>query len=227
VSKKKLQHFAETATFPNFFQPGFLEPELGFPLKGGWNTKYFHNEHPITLELGCGKGEYTVGLARKYPSRNYIGVDIKGARMWRGAKTALEEQIPNVAFVRTQISFIGVFFGNEEVSGLWITFPDPHPALSEKNKRLTSPRFLNYYRQVLKKDAVIHLKTDDDGLYQYTLEVIEEGGHHLLFNTPNLYKEAAGEEAAEIQTFYENRWLLEGKTIKYLRFTLNQDANEG
>lgn len=227
MSKKKLQHFAENETFPNFFQPNVLEPNLGFPLKGKWNPDYFHNAHPIFLELGCGKGEYTVGLARKHTDRNFIGVDIKGARMWRGAKTALEEKIPNVAFVRTQIGFIGVFFGAEEVSGLWITFPDPHPALSEKNKRLTSPRFLNFYRQVLKKDAVIHLKTDDDGLYQYTLEVIAAEGHQLLFNTANLYKEAPEEEAAEIQTFYENRWLLEGKTIKYLRFTLNQSPNEG
>ncbi len=225
MSKKKLQHFAENETFANFFQPSIITPQPEFRNKGCWNDIYFRNSNPIYLELGCGKGEYTVGLGRKYSNRNYIGVDIKGARMWRGAKTALEEQINNVAFVRTQIGFLWNFFGPKEISGIWITFPDPHPALSERNKRLTSPRFLGYYRPLLKDDAVIHLKTDDEGLYRYTLEIIEEEGHQLLFSTDDLYMNAPQEEACSIQTFYENRWLLEGKTIKYLRFTLKSLIN--
>jgi len=224
VSKKKLQHFAETATFPNFFQPGPINDPAGFHLKGKWNIDFFKNDHPIFLELGCGKGEYTVGLAKKYPERNYIGVDIKGARMWRGAKTSVEEQIPNVAFVRTQIGSIPNYFSSPEVSGLWITFPDPHTPSARQNKRLTCPRFLNFYRSILKSDAIIHLKTDDNGLYEYTLEVIASEGHTLHFNTADLYQEAPGEEAAEIQTFYEHMWLKEGKSIKYLKFSLNQTA---
>lgn len=178
------------------------------------------NPHPIFLELGCGKGEYTVGLAQKYPERNYIGVDIKGARMWRGAKTALEEKLANVAFVRTQIGSIRDYFAPQEVSGLWITFPDPHSAQARQNKRLTSARFLNFYRPILKSDAVIHLKTDDTGLYEYTLEVIASQGHRLHFSTADLYLEAPEQEAAGIQTFYEKMWLEQGKKIKYLQFSL-------
>lgn len=226
MSKKKLQRFAETATFPNFFQPGPIPDPAGFHLKGRWNRDFFSNDHPIFLELGCGKGEYTVGLARKYPERNYIGVDIKGARMWRGAKTSLEEHLPNVAFVRTQIGSIANYFESAEVSGLWITFPDPQTANARQNKRLTSPRFLNFYRQILKPEAVIHLKTDDDGLYEYTLEVIAGNTHRLLFSTGDLYHEAPEEEAAEIQTYYEGMWLKEGKKIKYLKFTLGPDARK-
>ncbi len=222
MSKKKLQRFAETATFPNFFQPGPIPDPNGFLLKGQWNTAYFKNPHPIFLELGCGKGEYTVGLAQKYPERNYIGVDIKGARMWRGAKTALEEKRTNAAFVRTQIGSIRDYFAAQEVSGLWITFPDPHSAKARQNKRLTSARFLNFYRSILKPDAVIHLKTDDTGLYEYTLEVIATHGHHLHFNTADLYLEAPEQEAAGIQTYYEKIWLDQGKKIKYIQFTLSE-----
>lgn len=224
MSKRKLQRFAETATFRNFFQPGFAEASEGFQLKGNWAKAYFNNDRPIILELGCGKGEYTVGLARKYPGNNYIGIDIKGARMWRGAKTALEENLPNAAFVRTQIGMIGRLFGKGEVSEMWITFPDPQPQKARQSKRLTSPRFLGFYKPVLKPGALIHLKTDNTGLYEYTLEVIEQHRHVLHSCTPDLYGSGEYEDAAGIQTFYEKMWLAQGMKIKYLSFSMNTDG---
>jgi tRNA (guanine-N7-)-methyltransferase len=223
VSKKKIERFAETATFPNFFQPDFREAMEGFRLRGRWSSEYFGNHHPLVLELGCGKGEYTTGLARKYPHKNFIGVDIKGARMWRGAKTALEENLSNAAFLRSQVGMVGRFFGPDEVSEIWIPFPDPQQQNARSSKRLTSPRFIGFYRKILAPDAIIHLKTDNAGLFAYTLDVIAEQGHRLLFATHDLYAEDASCEAAEIQTYYENIWLKEGSTIKYLNFRLNPE----
>jgi tRNA (guanine-N7-)-methyltransferase len=223
VTKRKLQRFAETATFPNFFQPTLEEVIHGFRLKGNWAQDYFHNNHPLFIELGCGKGEYTIGLARKYPLNNYIGIDIKGARMWRGAKTALEENQDNAAFLRTQIGMIDKLFGEGEVHGLWITFPDPQPQHSRGSKRLTSPRFLKFYSKILAPGAIIHLKTDNTGLFEYTLNIIEQDGHQLLYATRDVYSEPAKDEAAEIQTFYERIWLEQGMKINYLRFILNPD----
>jgi tRNA (guanine-N7-)-methyltransferase len=223
VSKKKLQRFAETATFPNFFQPEFEEISDGFYLKGHWNDQYFKRSAPLFLELGCGKGEYTIGLTRKFPDRNYIGIDIKGARMWRGAKTAIEENISHVAFIRTHINVINNLFAANEVDGLWITFPDPQPQQSRVNKRLTSPRFLDLYSHILKPDAVINLKTDDEGLYKYTLEVIEQQGHKLHCKSSDVYKKPIPGEVSEIQTFYEKIWLEQEKKIKFLSFTLKSE----
>lgn len=219
--KKKLQRFAENLTFDNFFQYQYEQLQSdGFPLKGRWHEAFFKNENPIIVELGCGKGEYAVGLARQYPDKNFIGVDIKGARMWRGLKTAKEEQLTNVAFLRTRIELIEHYFASGEVSEIWITFPDPQPRKSRAHKRLTSPRFINRYRNILKPEGVIHLKTDDMPLYAYTLEVIREGGHRLVFHTLDLYKLTDELDVKKIRTFYEQIWLEQGLTIKYIQFSL-------
>ena len=215
----KLEHFAENLTFPHLFQVSYeaLQHE-GFALRGKW-ADYFGNDNPITLELGCGKGDYTVALARLHPDRNFIGVDIKGARLWRGAKTVQEEQMRNAAFIRTRIELIEQFFAPDEVSEIWITFPDPQP--KKAMKRLTCERFLSRYRQFLKAGGKIHLKTDSQELYDYTLnEVIPEGEHHTLTHTADLYASDYTGEAKLTQTFYEKMFLAEGKPITYLQFQL-------
>lgn len=224
----KLERFAENLTFPNLFQVSYeMLKEQGFALRGKWNS-FFGNDNPITLELGCGKGDYTVALARIHPDRNYIGVDIKGARLWRGAKTSNEEQMRNVAFVRTRIELIEQFFAPEEVSEIWITFPDPQP--KKENKRLTCERFLSYYKNFLRLGAPIHLKTDSQELYEYTLnEVIPAGGYRVEYAISDLYALPAAEhpeipsltEAQMTQTFYERMFLAEGMPITYLKFYLS------
>lgn len=219
--KKKLKRFSENLTFDNFFQHRYEQLQAeGFPLKARWREDFFKNKNPIVAELGCGKGEYTIGLARQHPEKNFIGVDIKGARMWRGLKTARDESLPNVAFVRTRIELIEHFFAPEEVSEIWITFPDPQPRKSRAHKRLTSPRFINRYRNILKPEGIIHLKTDDMPLYEYTLEVIKEGGHRLAFHTHDLYKLPEELDVKKIRTFYEQMWLDQGLTFKYIQFSL-------
>ncbi|HNZ42543.1 MAG TPA: tRNA (guanosine(46)-N7)-methyltransferase TrmB [Bacteroidales bacterium] len=222
MGKNKLERFAETGTFKNFVQLPYYNLSEDFQLKNNWSSGFFGNDHPLFLELGCGKGEYTIGLSRMYPENNYIGIDIKGARMWRGAKTALEENLSNAGFLRIHINQINHFFGENEISGIWITFPDPQPQKARANKRLTSPRFLERYRQFLKKDAVINLKTDNVGLFEYTLEVIEQQKLPLLTHTFDLYTSAIDSEASKIKTFYESRFLEEGKKICYLQFCPNQ-----
>ncbi len=224
----KLERFAENLTFPNLFQVSYeMLKEQGFALRGRWNS-FFANDNSITLELGCGKGDYTVALARIHPNRNYIGVDIKGARMWRGAKTSNEEQMHNVAFLRTRIELIEQFFAPEEVSEIWITFPDPQP--KKEMKRLTSERFLSYYKHFLRPGAPIHLKTDSQELHDYTLnEVIPAGGYRVEYATQDLYATPAADhpeipslqEAQMTQTFYERMFLAEGKPITYLKFYLS------
>jgi tRNA (guanine-N7-)-methyltransferase len=228
LAKHKLQRFAETATFPHFFQEEYFSLQSGFRLKGKWNSDFFGNNHPIIIELGCGKGEYTVNLAVKYPERNYIGFDKKGARMWRGAKTSFDQQMRNVAFVRTQIEHIASFFCKGEVSEIWITFPEPQPNSPRTKKRFTSPQFIDRYRQILKPGGVVHLKTDSDLFQQYTLKVIEEGKHHLLYSTDDLYSDESHPEVTDVidvQTHYEQIWLAKGDKIKYLRFTLDEPSN--
>ncbi len=220
MSKDKLKRFAENLTFPNFFQPTIDEALQGFHLKGKWNKEFFGNDNPVVLELGCGKGEYTVALARKYPKRNYIGIDIKGARMWRGCKTAVEEKMTNVAFIRTRIDLILNFFDKNEISEIWITFPDPQPRMKQVKKRLTSPRFIERYRQILTPKGIIHLKSDNTEIYNFTLSTIEKDGHHLLFQTNDLYNSGFEGDAVEVQTFYEEKFLKEGEAIKYIQFRL-------
>ena len=220
----KLQRFAENLTFPNLFQVGYeqLEHE-GFTLRGHW-AGHFGNSNPITLELGCGKGDYTLALARIHPDRNYIGVDIKGARLWRGAKTAVEEPLANVAFIRTRIEMIDRFFAEGEVSEIWITFCDPQP--KKPNKRLTAPRFLDTYSRFLAPQSTLHLKTDSQELYDYTLnEVLPARDVEVLASTNDLYSvptDSVGgaifAEARLTQTFYERMFLAEGKPITYLQW---------
>ncbi len=217
----KLQRFAENLTFSNLFQVGFeqLEQE-GFPLRGHW-ADHFGNNHPITLELGCGKGDYSLALARIHPDRNYIGVDIKGARLWRGAKTATEEPLSNVAFIRTRIELIDRFFAPNEVNELWITFCDPQP--KKPNKRLTSPRFLDTYNHFLAPESTLHLKTDSQELYEYTRdEVLANRPHTPVFDTNDLYHCDYDGEAKLTQTFYERMFLAEGKPIAYLQWKTKQ-----
>lgn len=225
MSKDKLKRFAEIETFHNFLHPTMEEIKRGLKLKGNWNRDFFKNSHPIILELGCGKGEFTVGLAQSYPNRNFIGIDIKGARMWRGAKTAVESELNNVGFLRTRIELIESCFGPDEIDEIWITFPDPQPKNKIIKKRLTAPGFINKYKRFLKPAGLIHLKTDSRILYDYTLEVIEEFSHHLVLNTDDLYLHKESLDAKEIQTFYEEKYLVEGIPINYIQFQLN-DNNE-
>ena len=219
----KLQRFAENLTFPNLFQVGFdqLEQE-GFALRGHWSD-HFGNDNPITLELGCGKGDYCLALARIHPDRNYVGVDIKGARLWRGAKTALEEPLPNVAFIRTRIELIDRFFAPSEVSEIWLTFCDPQP--KKPNKRLSAPRFLDAYAHFLAPQSVMHLKTDSQELYEYTLnEVLPTRDVKVLASTNDLYNDNVSTliEAKMTQTFYERMFLAEGKPITYIQWKNNK-----
>lgn len=216
----KLQRFAENLTFDNLFQVGFeqLEQE-GFALRGQWAT-HFGNTNPITLELGCGKGDYTLALARIHPDRNYIGVDIKGARLWRGAKTATEEPLPNVAFIRTRIELIDRFFAPGEVSEIWLTFCDPQP--KKPSKRLSSPRFLDTYARFLAPHSIIHLKTDSQMLHEYTRDEVLPTRHvEVIASTNDLYHSDYEGEAKLTQTFYEQMFLAEGKPITYLQWRNN------
>lgn len=221
MTKNKLERFAENETFPHLFQPGFEALQSGeFDMKGRWHD-FFKNDHPITLELGCGKGEYTLTLASRYPQNNYVGVDIKGARIWRGAKTSFDEGHKNVAFVRMRIDSILNAFGPQEISGIWITFPDPQP--KKDRKKLTSPLFLNRYAQLLKPDSILHLKTDNLAFFEYTLETIASEGHQLLMHTFDLYNSNLNEDVMLTQTHYEKLFLAEDIPIKYLRFKLRRE----
>ncbi|WP_352422530.1 tRNA (guanosine(46)-N7)-methyltransferase TrmB [Proteiniphilum sp.] len=221
MAKNKLSKFADMAIYGNVFQYSFETlKEDGFPFRGKWQA-YFGNDHPVVLELGCGKGEYTVGLARKYPEKNFIGIDIKGARMWTGATQALEEGLANVAFLRTRIELINHFFAENEVSEIWITFPDPQ--MKKTNKRLTSTRFMEQYGRMLKEKGIIHLKTDSNFLYQYTKAMVEENLIEVLFDTDDLYNSGLNEDILEIRTFYEQQWLSRGLDIKYIRFICPKD----
>jgi tRNA (guanine-N7-)-methyltransferase len=221
LAKNKLGRFEECKTFHNLIQAGYYDLLDDHPLRGKWAEKYFGNQHPIILELGCGKGEYTLSLAEKNSDHNFIGIDNKGARLWRGCKNAIEKELQNVCFIRTRIELIERFFALNEVSGIWITFPDPQPRGSKESKRLTSPRFLSHYKYILKPNSIIHLKTDNTGLFEYTLETIQEHGHTLLFHTFDLYGLNMTDQASSVQTFYEKMFLEQGEKIKYLRFRLS------
>ncbi len=218
MAKNKLTKFAEMAAYKNVFEYTFQKlQDKPFPLKGKWGKEYFKNDNPIVLELGCGKGEYTVGLARVFPNKNFIGMDIKGARMWSGATDATVNKLENVAFVRTHIEMIAHFFDTNEVSEIWITFPDPQ--MKKVNKRLTSCRFMKEYSEILKEKGLIHLKTDSNFLYTYTKAIVEENELQVLFDTDDLYNSDIESEILSIQTFYEKQWLSRGLNIKYFKFT--------
>jgi tRNA (guanine-N7-)-methyltransferase len=223
-NKNKLQRFAENKTFSNMFQLSYEEVKNGFKYQGKWSRDFFGNDNPLVLELACGKGEYTVGLAERYPEKNFIGMDIKGARIWQGLVNAKEKGLSNVAFIRTRIDQIGFYFGKEEVDEIWITFPDPQPRVRDEKRRLTSPQFLKRYEPLLKKDHIIHLKTDNIIFYDYTLDVIKEYGHKLLYSNEDIYGSDLDNEVTQIQTFYEKMWLANGVKIKYLQFQLNKDG---
>lgn len=221
---RKLERFAEIKTFPNVFEPDGKEIKLrDYHLKGKWGSEYFLNDKPLVLELGCGKGEYTVGLAEKYPGRNFIGLDIKGARMWKGAKYAVNNNLGNAAFIRTRIEFIEKIFDNNEVSEIWITFPDPYP--KKTNNRLSSSIFLNRYRNIVKPGGVIHLKTDSRQLHDYTLAVLKASGVEPEAADNNIYLSGEpGDENLSLKTFYEKMFLEEGKPITYIRFRISPEV---
>lgn len=221
-SKNKLRRFKENETFTNVVQP--TRDELvskNFNLKGNWNNAFFKNDHPLVLELGCGKGEYSVALAKKYPNKNFIGIDIKGARFWRGAKTAVEENISNVGFLRTQIELIDYAFAAQEVDEIWITFPDPQIKYKRTKHRMTNEAFLKRYKTILKPEGVVNLKTDSEFMHGYTLGLLHGAGHEVLYANHNVYKqEGSPEEVTSIQTFYESQYLEQNKPITYIRFKI-------
>ena len=225
MGKNKLGRWTELGSYDNVIQP-LIEDVAGkdHPIKGRWNSELFKNNNPIVLELGCGKGEYSVGLAENFPDKNFIGIDIKGARMWRGAKTANEKNLLNVAFLRTRIEFINSFFSREEVDEIWITFPDPHPGARNSNKRLTSPWFLNTYRLFLKDKGLIHLKTDNKELYEFTMRTLAYNNLQTIFSTNDLYSEQS-DNILSIKTHYEKIYLTSGIRITYLSFRLEKDKN--
>ncbi|MBR5465561.1 MAG: tRNA (guanosine(46)-N7)-methyltransferase TrmB [Alistipes sp.] len=221
MGKDKLRKFAENETFACFVQPDFDDVfRCDHPLKGNWRTDFFHNDRPIILELGCGKGEYTVGLAERNPENNYIGIDIKGARMWRGAKTATQRSMQNVGFLRTRIEFIESLFAEGEVDEIWITFPDPQLKTNRARKRLTSPLFLERYARLLKKEGRINLKTDSKHLHAYTKAVIDHYGLPCEVANDDIYGSGYADETLSVKTAYEGRFLEMGLPITYLRFGL-------
>ena len=219
-SKNKLKRFNQNLTFPNVIQPSREELiENKFPLKGNWRKDFFKNENPIVLELGCGKGEYSVYLAKENLHKNFIGIDLKGARLWAGAKESLTLELTNVAFIRAQIELVSDLFSENEIDEIWITFPDPQIKYKRTKHRLTNPQFLAKYKNILKPEGFIHLKTDSEYMHGYTLGLLEgmgievEYAHHDLYTNPY-----APKEASAVQTYYEKIYLEENKPITYLKF---------
>lgn len=230
MGKNKLKKFAEMETFSNVFQCGareLLPEDARYPMAGHWRERYFHNDHPIVLELGCGRGEYTVGLAERYPEKNFVGIDIKGARMWAGAKQAELAGLKNVAFLRTNIEIITSFFAPGEVDEIWITFCDPQ--MKKATKRLTSTYFMQRYQQIMKPDGLVHLKTDSPFLYTYTIEMLRLNPYPVVCSTEDLYGEETSSQAESspyidaraLQTHYEKQWLDRGLKIKYIEWRLS------
>ena len=224
MGKNKLARFAENKILPNVFQPTRDEALDHYPLKGKWRTEVFKNQNPIVLELGCGKGEYSVGLAKSFPGKNFIGIDIKGARFWFGAKEAVEKNLNNVAFLRTQIELVDCFFDHDEVDEIWITFPDPQVKYRRTKHRMTHPDFLDRYKKILKKDGIVHLKTDSEFLHGYTLGLLQGQGHEIISAHHDIYGAPEYEPGTpllrEIKTYYEGLFSAKGKTITYLKFRI-------
>lgn len=224
MSKAKLIKFAEIKTFNNVFQPGFEEVfNQSFCLKGKWNEQLFRNKNPIILELGCGKGDYTTGMAEHYPEINFIGVDIKGARLWTGAKYAHENQLGNTAFVRTRVEFVHSLFDSDEIREIWLTFPDPQVEKRRIKKRLTGSRFLRLYQQFLIDQGMIHLKTDNRDLYDYSRKLVQYNKMKIIYSTDDLYSSDITGPVRDIQTFYEKNFLEQGLKIYYLAFKLDHE----
>lgn len=223
MSKGKLAKFADMAEYPHVFEYPFSVMEnVLFEMKGHWHDRFFHNDNPIVLELGCGRGEYTVGLGRLFPNKNFIGVDIKGARMWSGATESLNGGMKNVAFLRTNIEIIDRFFAPGEVSEIWLTFSDPQ--MKKATKRLTSTYFMNRYRHFLMDGGIIHLKTDSNFMFTYTKYMVEHNHLPIEFITDDLYHSGLVDNILSIRTYYEQQWLDRGLNIKYLKFRLPQDG---
>ena len=223
MSKGKLAKFADMAAFPHVFEyPFSVVDNVPFEMQGAWNERFFKNDHPIVLELGCGRGEYTVGLGRLFPEKNFIGVDIKGARMWSGAKESAETGMTNVAFLRTNIEIIDRFFAPGEVSEIWLTFSDPQ--MKKATKRLTSTYFMERYRRFLVDNGLIHLKTDSNFMFTYTRYMVEHNHLPVEVLTDDLYHSGLADEILSIRTYYEQQWLDRGLNIKYLRFRLPHEG---
>ena len=221
-SKNKLKRFKENESFSNVVQPSREEVVEGrFPLKGNWKQDFFKNNKPLVLELGCGKGEYSVGLAKANPHKNFVGIDIKGARFWRGAKTVLEENLENVGFLRSQIELVDLLFAENEVEEIWITFPDPQIKYKRTKHRMTNSEFLQKYKKILVPGGVVNLKTDSEFMHGYTLGLLHGEGHEILEANHDVYKnEYSPKEVVGIQTFYEKQYLEKGKPITYVRFRI-------
>ena len=220
-----MARFDENETLPNVFQPTREEALSQYHLKGKWRSEVFKNENPIVLELGCGKGEYSVGLAKSFPEKNFIGIDIKGARFWFGATEAINENLTNVAFLRTQIELVECFFEENEVDEIWITFPDPQIKYRRTKHRMTHPDFLKRYAKILKDDGIMHLKTDSEFLHGYTLGLLQGLGHEILFANHDIYGAPEFDPDTpllrEIKTYYEQLFSAKGKTITYIKFKIN------
>ncbi|TKG94482.1 tRNA (guanosine(46)-N7)-methyltransferase TrmB [Puteibacter caeruleilacunae] len=220
MGKNKLAKFADMDSFDHVKQVSFREViNQDHALKGNWNSEMFGNDNPIILELGCGKGEYTVNLAKRFPDRNFIGVDIKGSRMWKGARQVKEEGIKNVAFLRTNIEVINRFFAKNEVEQIWLTFPDPQ--MKKTKKRLTSTKFMELYREILPDNGIVHLKTDSNFQFNYTVEMVKENNFEVQQCTDNLYESDIVDDVLSIKTFYEKQWIERGIDIKYISFKLH------
>lgn len=220
MGKNKHKRFEENKTFSFLFQPSAQEMyESDFHLKAKWNQEFFKNSNPIILEVGCGKGEYTTGLAEMNPDKNFIGIDIKGPRLWRGCKTVKEKEMKNVAFIRNKVEFLESFFNKNEISEIWITFPDPQP--KKIKKRLTSARFLSIYSNIMKENGPVHLKTDSVLMYEFTQEIIQLNKLEMLRSCSDLYIEDEKSELTQIKTYYEKSFLEKGTKITYTKFVLN------
>ncbi|NNE26810.1 MAG: tRNA (guanosine(46)-N7)-methyltransferase TrmB [Saprospiraceae bacterium] len=229
--RNKLLKFTEILTFPNVYENfnhkvNVLSGQNGeeVEMKGKWRSQHFKNDNPLILELACGRGEYSLALGERYPDKNFIGVDIKGARIWKGAKTALKDGLNNVAFLRTRIEMIGSFFESQEVDEIWITFPDPFLKDKRANRRLTAPGFLNKYHGILKDGGLINLKTDSDLLFEFTKEVVQEGRHPVSIISENIYEGELPHPDLDILTYYERQHLEDKRTIKFIQFTLNSES---
>lgn len=221
-SKNKLKRFRENEAFENVIQPSREELEKDqFSLKGKWKQEFFKNDNPIVLELGCGKGEYTIGLSKQDSAKNFIGIDIKGARFWRGARTAIEDDLKHVAFIRTQIELIDRVFAENEIDEIWITFPDPQIKYKRTKHRLTNTKFFQKYKHILKPEGLVNLKTDSEFMHGYTLGLLHGEGHEILYAHHDIYKNEYSPKAVrEIQTFYEKQYLDQGKPITYIQFRI-------